>query len=872
MALNDYIINYSSTPDASLTGAFAKPSFIISERSTNTSDTSLTLIGKYSVSAGEELQTDLVHLLENHARDTPPVNPTVGQLWFDTNAKLLKVYTPIPTGAKWVAVGSSSDVSTLPIASFSKVGGIKVGEPFKISEDGTLQLPDIVHISQDLVAGTSSSYILTSDVKVTGELTSLHPDNYIVDDPIVPEKIYSNYFITKSYADRTFAKANATGADGAGTYLPPASKNTVGGVIVGTPFTLSDGGMLSLDNLYYNAATATKPNEYNFNANVLTSRPAYSLDDNNFIGLDPAKTPADYSCYYTTKSYVDNHFIRIGDMSVIYNLPPANNVELGGIIAKPPFIANNTGILSLMNVAYSETVISFNQTDILYDFSTDIKFKKVTATGKATFNDVVEIKKDAYSSDPDNFISKDPAKTPADYNNFFITKHYADSRYFLDPNAGTTNVGVTPVVAGPGKLGGVIPGKPFALSATGDLTIPNMESISASTVPGGGGANDTVPGGSNTPTTEFKAKVKFSGIAFSAIADNGINADPLRPPEFYDSFFTTKKFTDANYLKTGEVFESGPVNKANHIIEYASGFSQSEFENNDNALVNKKYVDSKTSSIGPTTPSGFPENSVITTKNGVLSSMAGLAFDAATGELKSNKASLVSTATDGGQSALTVYNDQPSSTAGSSISLCASEPDVAVIDPLNPPAAKPAIAGTTKLGAVKLGGWNGAATVTGAAIESNSTETWSPTANGTNLVLKVTKKGEKTPSPAMIINDDKSIQIFQGFIETVNTTTNAEWTIDFTTGTIQVLTTSANTTITMPSINDFKGRSITVVIKYTGTHTITWAGGAISWPDNNAAPIPTSATGATDVFMFFGDGTNIFGSTAGQAYVQTPEV
>jgi hypothetical protein len=76
----------------------------------------------------------------------------------------------------------------------------------------------------------------------------------------------------------------------------------------------------------------------------------------------------------------------------------------------------------------------------------------------------------------------------------------------------------------------------------------------------------------------------------------------------------------------------------------------------------------------------------------------------------------------------------------------------------------------------------------------------------------------------------------------------------------------------MPSILDFKGRSITVVIKYTDAHTITWAGGAISWPDNNSAPIPTSAAGATDVFMFFGDGTNIFGSTAGQAYVQTPEV
>lgn len=870
MAINDYTINYSSTDDASVTGAFSKPAFIIPERSTNVTDTSLILVGKYSLSSGEELQTDLVRILENHARDTPPANPTIGQTWYDTNDKLLKVYTPTPTGGRWIAVGSgSTDVSTLPIASFASLGAIKIGDPFNISEEGVLTLPDMVHISQDLIARTAAEYIFTSKVTITGELVSANPDNFILDNPELPEDWFARSFITKSYADRIYAKANTS--DPEGTYVPPASSTSVGGVIVGEPFTMSDAGMLSLDNMYYNAATATNPSEYNFNANVLTSKPVYSLDGYNYIGANPAKTSAEYACFFTTKGYVEDHFIRKGDMSVVYILPPATNVELGGILAKPPFSINNLGVLALMNIAYTENVISYNNIDILYAFDTHISAKKITASQKATFNDVVEIKKDAYSADPDNFISKDSAKVPADYDNYFVTKHYADSRYFLDPNAGTTNVGVIPVVAGPNKLGGVIPGKPFALSATGELSIPNMEYTGASTVPGGG-VDDTVPGGSNTPTFEFKSKVKLSGIAFSAVENNGINADPLRPPEFYDPFLTTKKFTDDNYLKTGDIYEAGLTNKSSRILEYAPGFSQSEFENNENALVNKKYVDSKTSTIGPTTPSGFPENSVITTKNGVLSSLSGLAFDAETGELKSSKASLVSTATEGGQSALTVFNDQPSSTAGSSISLCASEPDVAVLDPLNPPVAKPAIVGPTKLGAIKMGGWNGAATVTGAAIESNSTEQWSPTTNGTNLVLKVTKKGETTPSPAMIINDDKSIQIFQGFIETVNKTSNAEWTIDFTTGTIQVLTTSANTTITMPSIIDFKGRSITVVIKYTDAHTITWAGGTISWPDNNTAPIPTSATGATDVFMFFGDGTNIFGSTAGQAYVQTPEV
>lgn len=856
MAINDYTINYSSTDDASVTGAFSKPAFIIPERSTNVTDTSLILVGKYSLSSGEELQTDLVRILENHARDTPPTNPTIGQTWFDTNAKLLKVYTPTSTGARWIAVGSgSTDVSTLPIASFSELGAIKIGDPFKISEEGVLTLPDAIHISEDLIAKTAAEYIFTSKVTVAGELVSANPDNFILDNPDLPAEWFERSFITKKYADRIYAKINTNDPNAA--VLPSASKNTVGGVIVGTPFALADNGTISLPRMYFNDATPAKPTgEYNITSSLLVSGAAYSIDGNNFIGSDPAKTPADYACHFTTKGYIEDHFIRKGDMSVVYILPPANNVELGGVIAKPPILADVHGNLSLAKITYNETTF-------VYTFDADIIAKKLSTSGKATFNDTVEIKKDAYSADNDNFIAKDPAKTPADYNNYFITKHYADSRYFLDPNAGTSNVGVTPTVATPTTIGGVIPGKPFTVSASGALTIPNMEYSAGAPATG----EDTVPGGSNTPSLEFKSKVKLSGVLYSNIENNGIFADPSKEPSLYDSYFTTKKFNDDNYLASGEVFAAGTVNKSSAIIEYAAGIAQSEFDGKDNALVNKKYVDLKTTSIGPTTPSEFPDDSVITTKNGVLSSLTGLAFDVETGELKSSKASLVSTATDDTQSALTVYNDQPSANAGSSISLCASEPIPPII-PGQTPTAKPSIPALTKLGSVKLGGWNGTATVNGAAIESHSTETWSPTANGTNIVLKVTKKGTTTPAPAMVINDDKSIQIFQGFIETINNTTNAEWTVDFTTGTIQVLTTSANTTITMPSIADFTGRSITMVIKYTGSHTITWAGGAISWPDNNTAPLTTSAAGATDVFMFFGDGTKIFGSTAGLSYVQ----
>jgi hypothetical protein len=56
------------------------------------SATSLTLIGKNSSSYGEAFNENFVHMLENFARSTAPINPITGQLWFDTSDNRLKVY------------------------------------------------------------------------------------------------------------------------------------------------------------------------------------------------------------------------------------------------------------------------------------------------------------------------------------------------------------------------------------------------------------------------------------------------------------------------------------------------------------------------------------------------------------------------------------------------------------------------------------------------------------------------------------------------------------------------------------------------------------------------------------------------------------
>lgn len=54
--------------------------------------TSLNLYGQGALTYGEGINEDLLHLLENFASPTAPVNPTVGQLWYDTTTDALFVY------------------------------------------------------------------------------------------------------------------------------------------------------------------------------------------------------------------------------------------------------------------------------------------------------------------------------------------------------------------------------------------------------------------------------------------------------------------------------------------------------------------------------------------------------------------------------------------------------------------------------------------------------------------------------------------------------------------------------------------------------------------------------------------------------------
>ena len=82
----------------------------VTDGTVNSSATSLTLIGKNYAGYGIFLNENYVKLLENFNNSSAPTKPLAGQLWYDSTASVLKVYT----GSLWKPVSSSASGTTQP--------------------------------------------------------------------------------------------------------------------------------------------------------------------------------------------------------------------------------------------------------------------------------------------------------------------------------------------------------------------------------------------------------------------------------------------------------------------------------------------------------------------------------------------------------------------------------------------------------------------------------------------------------------------------------------------------------------------------------------------------------------------------------------
>ena len=86
---------------------------VVNDGTVNTTATDLALVGRAVTNYGEYQNENYVYLLENFANGTAPVQPILGQLWYNSSTDLLSAYN---TANSWTALASQNYVEAAKVS------------------------------------------------------------------------------------------------------------------------------------------------------------------------------------------------------------------------------------------------------------------------------------------------------------------------------------------------------------------------------------------------------------------------------------------------------------------------------------------------------------------------------------------------------------------------------------------------------------------------------------------------------------------------------------------------------------------------------------------------------------------------------------
>lgn len=158
----------------------------VADGTTDTSSTSLTLVGKNYAGYGRFLNENYVQLLENFSNPTGPNNPLQGQLWWDSSHKVIQVWN----GTAWTNIARATSSVTAPINAgtgdlwwdsangqlkiFNSTTWIVIGPAYTSSQGQTGSIADIVtdtgstsHIVVKFYVNNEVAAILSHDTTFT---------------------------------------------------------------------------------------------------------------------------------------------------------------------------------------------------------------------------------------------------------------------------------------------------------------------------------------------------------------------------------------------------------------------------------------------------------------------------------------------------------------------------------------------------------------------------------------------------------------------------------------------------------------------------------------------------------------------------------
>jgi hypothetical protein len=136
---------------------------VIPDGTTNTTNTSLSLVGQGVTNYGTAENENLVYLLENFASPAAPLLPILGQLWYNSSTDTLSSYS---TGNVWIGLASTTYVDA------QKVSPVFTGvptAPTAANGTSTTQLATTAYVQNQL---TGSGGISTTGPISGGNISS----------------------------------------------------------------------------------------------------------------------------------------------------------------------------------------------------------------------------------------------------------------------------------------------------------------------------------------------------------------------------------------------------------------------------------------------------------------------------------------------------------------------------------------------------------------------------------------------------------------------------------------------------------------------------------------------------------------------------
>lgn len=307
----------------------------------NTSD--LTLIGKNYSGYGEILMENLVKLMENFASSSTPSSPLAGQLWWDTNNGLLKVYT-----------GTSMKVISGSTASASQPTNNTTGDLWWDTTNNQLKVyngASFTTIGPSFTAGTGTSGAVvdsvTDNLGSSHVIVKLYVNESVVgmiskDSSFTPQSAISGFAtinpgiqLSTSISGSTF-KGDATNAqlldnlDSSQFLRSDAAASTTGTLAVANDsgFTVGVDGDLKLSvtgsDTYISNQTSNGDIFVRVNKSVGGVTTALTIDGATAVAsLAATPTANDNSTKIATTAYVDTNTIyRDGTKTLAGNLLP----------------------------------------------------------------------------------------------------------------------------------------------------------------------------------------------------------------------------------------------------------------------------------------------------------------------------------------------------------------------------------------------------------------------------------------------------------------------------------------------------------------------------------------------------------------------